>query len=253
MTAGNLLCGFSAIFFIFEGTLLREAGGDAWTSYYRSSLFCILGAFIFDILDGRLARLGGQESAFGREFDSLADMVSFGVAPAFLVGTIILEQFPNSETNRLGWMIAALYLTCGGLRLARYNVLASQPDGSGLKDFRGFPIPAAAGLIASITLLMLYIYEHDRDPGNGRYLLAGLMVFLSFMMFSNVKYPSFKRLDWRTRRPIPKLLGFILLIGLIINFYQIAIAAVFTVYLLYGFLRPFVSRHWRSQLEDEDE
>lgn len=249
LTAGNLFCGFMAILSIFEGTLQRQAAAEGWWMYYERSLFFIIGAFLCDMLDGRLARLGGQESPFGREFDSLADIVSFGVAPALLVFKIVLAELPN----RVGWFIAFVYLACGALRLARFNVLASDPHGNALKEFRGFPIPAAAGLIASITLMLLEVYEAEREIGAWKYVLAGLMLLLSFMMFSRFSYPSFKALDWRTRRSIPQLLGVVILLGLILLNYRYALAAVFLAYLLYGMVRPYLSRRWRPAGDIEEE
>jgi CDP-diacylglycerol--serine O-phosphatidyltransferase len=96
MTAGNLFCGFMAILQIFEGTMTRRYGDGSWWEHYELSLLFIIGAFAFDILDGRLARLGGQESPFGREFDSLADIISFGVAPALLLFEIVLHELPTA-------------------------------------------------------------------------------------------------------------------------------------------------------------
>jgi len=249
MTAGNLVCGFMAVLQIFEGTILRETEGTNWLMHYERSLFFILAAFIFDMLDGRVARLGGQESPFGREFDSLADVVSFGVAPALLVFKIVLNDLPE----RTGWIIASVYLLCGALRLARFNVLASQPNGGSMKEFTGFPIPAAAGLIASITLMLLSLYEADKQIGNWKWLLAGLMIFLSWMMFSKVKYPSFKALDWRVQRPIPKLLVVCMLVAAVIIYYQYSLAVLFTGYLIYGFVRPYVSKAWRPELDEEED
>src|SRR5215468_11631212 len=148
MTMGNLFCGFTATLKIVEGALLQSADADAAADLFHTAIWFILGACVFDLLDGRLARLGGHESSFGREFDSLADIVSFGVAPALMVYRIVLQEFPNAC-----WMIAFIYLTCGALRLARFNSAAAKHDEhSHQNTFTGFPIPAAAGLIASITL-----------------------------------------------------------------------------------------------------
>ena len=249
MTAGNLCFGFVAILNIFQGTLVRNHGGGDWVQYYQTSLYCILGAFFCDMLDGRLARLSGQESPFGREFDSLADIVSFGVAPALLVFKIVLFEF----SNRLGWPIAFIYLACGALRLARFNVLATLPDKKALKEFTGFPIPAAAGLIASLTLVLLYVYEQDREIGAWKYLLAGLMLFLSYMMFSKFRYPSFKSLNWRAQMSIPKLLMYVTAIALIIFYYRYSLAVLFVGYLFYGFLRPYISKQWREDIGDEED
>src|SRR6185295_20070793 len=95
MTAGNLFCGFTATLKILEGALLQNANVDAAADLFHAAIWFILGACFFDLLDGRLARLGGHESAFGREFDSLADIVSFGVAPALMVYRVVLQEFPR--------------------------------------------------------------------------------------------------------------------------------------------------------------
>ena len=251
MTAGNLIFGFLAVLKIFEGSLQKQSGDADWSHTYVTSLQCILGACLCDVLDGRLARLGGSESPFGREFDSLADIVSFGVAPALLVFKIVLIDIPN----RIGWWIAGLYLLCGALRLARFNVASTYNLGNGSRNFSGFPIPAAAGLISSITLFMLWQHPYENGPqlGNARYLLVALMVFLSFMMFSKFEYPSFKGLNWRTQFSLPKFLGAVVLLGLNIIYYEWMPALMFVCYLLYGFLRPFISRAWRREIEDEGE
>ena len=249
MTAGNLFCGFMAVLQIIQGSLLQASAETDWIQPYETSLLWILGAFIFDILDGRLARLGGHESAFGREFDSLADIISFGIAPALLVFKIVLAELPA----RLGWMIGFVYLVCGAMRLARFNVLALTPQlPTRSKDFSGFPIPAAAGLVASVTLLLLKYYESDRVIGNFKYLLAGLLLFLSFMMFSKVSYPSFKTIDWRTQRPLPRLLLIVAALALVVQTYQYSLALLFTGYLIYGFVRPKLSRRLRNEIEEVD-
>jgi CDP-diacylglycerol---serine O-phosphatidyltransferase len=248
-TAGNLICGFLAVLKIFEGTLQRESGIEHWPRTYESSLYFILLACIFDMLDGRLARLGGRESAFGREFDSIADIVSFGVAPALLIFKIVLYSLPN----RIGWGVAVLYLVCGALRLARFNVYAALDSHSSSKEFTGFPIPAGAGLIASLTLVILNFYDNipALEAGYAKYGLALLMIFLSFMMFSKYKYPSFKSINWRTQYSIPK---FILAAGVLLLVflqYKWTFAVIFMCYLLYGFFRPYLSKTWRREIEEE--
>src|SRR5277367_6112729 len=200
MTAGNLFCGFLAL------TKIVEADPDSPNFIHAiyTALFLILLACILDLLDGRVARMGGSESPFGREFDSLADIVSFGVAPAFLVHRIVLAGV-FVQHPQLGWFIASVYLICGAFRLARFNCLAAMSGGGGGKEFLGFPIPAAAGLVASLTLFLLWIEEYaDLSTGPWRYLLPGILLFLSVMMVSEVKYPSFKTLDLRARRTFPK-------------------------------------------------
>ena len=246
MTAGNLFCGFAAVLRIIDGSLLVAAGQSAGPLYHEAIAF-ILGACVFDLLDGRLARLGGHESAFGREFDSLADIVSFGIAPALLVYQIVLRDF-----HRTGWLIAFFFLLCGGLRLARFNctsqIAGDKPD----KDFQGFPIPAAAGLIASLTLLMLWLQADERAIGPWKFALPVLLLFLSFMMFSKVKYPSFKGLNWRTQRSIPAFLGLIVLLAITAMNPWWMPAVLFVAFLIYGFVRPFISKALRHEIEEDE-
>jgi CDP-diacylglycerol--serine O-phosphatidyltransferase len=246
MTAGNLFCGFAAVLRIIEG----KSGEEALASgKYKEAIAFILGACVFDLLDGRLARLGGHESPFGREFDSLADVVSFGVAPALLVYDIVLHDF-----YKTGWVIAFFYLLCGALRLARFNCIAADPSHeSSSKDFEGFPIPAAAGVIASLTLLMLWLDEGQHTIGAWKFGLPVLMIFLSILMFSRVKYPSFKAVNWRTQRSLPAFIALIaVLVATALN-YQWMPAVLFVAFLLYGFVRPFVSKALRREIEDGGE
>jgi CDP-diacylglycerol--serine O-phosphatidyltransferase len=251
MTAGNLIFGFLAVLKIFEGSIDHATGEGDWMHSYVISIQCILVACVFDLLDGRLARLGGKESPFGREFDSLADIVSFGVAPALLAFKVVLYALPD----RIGWLVAVIYLVCGALRLARFNIAATYGLGTGSRNFSGFPIPAAAGVISSLTLLVLSQYQHEQDLifGYAKYALVVLMIFLSFMMFSKFEYPSFKGLNWRTQFSLPKFLGVVVLLSLNIFYFQWMPAVMFVSYLLYGFLRPFLSRAWRREIEEEEE
>jgi len=255
MTAGNLFCGFIALTRIVEANL----ADPNFASVIRQALFFILLACIFDMLDGRLARMGGIESPFGREFDSLADIISFGVAPAFLVHRIVLRDvFVQFQHPEIGWFIASIYLICGALRLARFNCLAALPPNPGHKnkDFVGFPIPAAAGMVASSTLFLLWWEDRGFATGYWKYMLPVIMVFLSVMMVSEVKYPSFKSIDWRTKRSFPKMVVTILLIGFIpVLQYKIPLVlpGLFTAYLVYGFLRPRMSHRMIHEIEEEDE
>jgi CDP-diacylglycerol---serine O-phosphatidyltransferase len=249
MTMGNLFCGFTATLKILEGALLQSADADAAANLFHTAIWFILGACFFDLLDGRLARLGGHESAFGREFDSLADIVSFGVAPALMVYRIVLQEFP-----RACWIIAFIYLACGALRLARFNTVSAIHEANGShpeKSFTGFPIPAAAGLIASITLFLLWWAAGEHQLGKWKFVLPPLMLFLSFMMFSRVQYPSFKALNWKTKRSIPRFIAIVAILVFTVMNYEWMSAVLFLSYLLYGFLRPWLSREWRREIEEE--
>jgi len=252
MTAGNLFCGFLALTKIVEAN--PEAGN--FVSVIHTALFLILLACIFDLLDGRVARMGGRESPFGREFDSLADIVSFGVAPAFLVHRIVLREV-FSDHPQFGWFIASVYLICGAFRLARFNCLAAMRSGGGGKEFLGFPIPAAAGLVASLTLFLFWFEDKGFPQSKLRFLLPALLVFLSAMMVSEVKYPSFKGLDFRAKRSFVKMLLIVLSVGAFVLLWEkvlpVAAVGVFTLYLLYGFVRPFLPHKTLHEIEEEEE
>lgn len=245
MTSGNLFCGFLALTKIVEADITS----DNFSSVIYQALLFILLACIFDALDGRVARMGGVESPFGREFDSLADLISFGAAPAFLVHRIVLEPV-FVDIPEIGWFLASIYLVCGALRLARFNCVAASPTHNQKppsKDFVGFPIPAAAGLVASLTLFMLWYQDKDFVVGKWRYTLPFIMVFLSYMMVSNVRYPSFKHLSLRTRlrsrNSFAWIVVAVLAIGctIIMRAYvlPILLPAAFFTYLAYGLVRFF--------------
>lgn len=253
MTAGNLFCGFIAVLFISKG---RVAGGmealDQTAHYYMDAILLIFGACVFDLLDGRVARISGQESAFGREFDSVADVVSFGMAPALLLMDIVLFEFGDT----LGQILAFVYLLCGAMRLARFNCIAAMREKGSHTEFNGVPIPAAAGFISSVTLAMLYLGSDHRELlSKIKFILPVLMLLVSFLMFSNIKYPSFKNLDWRKKRSVPAVLVAIIVVTFTVRYYEWMPAVVFTAYLVYGLVRPSISRRWRGEIEqlDDDE
>jgi CDP-diacylglycerol---serine O-phosphatidyltransferase len=252
MTAGNLFCGFVALTKIVEA----DIANPLFNNVIRHALFFILLACIFDLLDGRVARMGGAESPFGREFDSLADLISFGAAPAFLVHRIVLRDV-FADRPEVGWFIASVYLICGALRLARFNCLATMPGGGGSKDFMGFPIPAAAGLVASLTLFLMWLDDKGFATGNWRYALPVILIFLSMMMVSEVKYPSFKKLDLHATKPFTKIVLLSIFLGLILILRNLILPVVlpliFTAYLGYGFIRPRISREMRKEIEDTDD
>lgn len=248
MTAGNLCCGFFAVLTIFQGMELNDFG----TAYpfYEKAILLIFGSCLFDLLDGRLARMGGQESPFGQEFDSIADVVSFGMAPALLVSKAVLFNLPS----KIGWAIAFIYLLCGAMRLARFNCLANMPKQPGdSNDFRGIPIPMAAGFIASITFLLIDFSRNETsgDLGWWNYVLGAAMLGLSALMISNVRYPSFKKVDFQTRGTFLGIILGAIVIVLLLNedtrWYTPTI--IFSLYLLYGLFRPLISKNWRRNIE----
>jgi len=257
MTACNLACGFFAVLMIFRG--LVEVGStrlppkeyyEQVKQYYEYAILLIFGSCLFDLLDGRLARLGGQESPFGQEFDSLADIISFGMAPAMLLSKAVLFPLGN-----VGWAIALIYLICGAMRLARFNCLASMPKKPGASgDFRGLPIPMAAGFIASLTFLLIDLYENDHELGAWKFILAGAMLGISLLMISDVRYPSFKKVDWSTRGTLGAIVITVLILFVTVQFRYVMPVVLFSAYLLYGLLvRPWISQRLRKEIEVEIE
>ena len=255
MTAGNLCCGFLAVLSIFYGVMEASKSGTydflLAKKYYETAILLIFGSCIFDLLDGRMARLTGQDSPFGREFDSLADIVSFGMAPAMLMAKAVLFPLPNN----VGWGIALLYLLCGAMRLARFNCLAVMPKKPGDNgDFMGIPIPMAAGFIASLTILIINVQENDKDIGPWTYVLAAAMFGISLLMMSKVRYPSFKKVDFRTKGSIWTVVPIVLVLVLMVRYRYQAPVVLFSLYLVYGLVRPLISKRLQKDIEwDDDE
>jgi CDP-diacylglycerol--serine O-phosphatidyltransferase len=197
-------------------------------------------------LDGRVARLGGRESLFGKEFDSIADIISFGVAPAlmmiFLVLTPTIEKYPIFL--QISWLIGFVYLLCAGVRLSRFNVLthpmlppAEQLKGT--KDFLGLPVPAAAGMIASLVLVITSLETPTFDSRSLALLIPPFMLAIAFLMVSNIPYPSFKDLDWQTQTRFRTFIFMILGLGTAFFFKEFFFAIIFFVYIAYGPIRHF--------------
>lgn len=174
-TVGNLFCGFSALV------------QSAWGGFEQAAALVIL-AGVLDALDGRIARLTGTTSEFGIEFDSLADLVSFGVAPALLA-----YPWALAPLNRLGWLVAFLFVVCAAMRLARFNIQGS--TGS-RRYFVGLPAPAAALSCACIVFAAPEPLEERWQT-----VLAGVLLSaIAVLMVSRLRYRSFKDVDLRSRR-----------------------------------------------------
>lgn len=209
-TAASLFSGFFAIVSTFNGEFARAA-------------VAVLISAILDSLDGKVARLTGTTSRFGVEFDSLADVIAFGVTPGALVYAWALRPF-----DKLGWLAAFLYVACTALRLARFNVQISTVDS---KRFNGLPSPAAASMIAT-TILLFAHFEVD-EPARPVPVL--LMVFaLGFLMVSHFKYNSFKDVELYRRQPFYTLVLFILLLVIVAYEPQIMLFTIFFIYAASG-------------------
>lgn len=237
MTAGNLFCGFVAVIKCIQAYSATQFGQDELSvELYTHAVLFILAAVIFDALDGVVARLGQRESLFGKEFDSLADVVSFGIAPALMVFFLILsptEEYPYFLW--IGWFIGFIYLLCAAVRLARFNVLTHpavytrSPKTSYGNDFIGLPVPAAAGAIVSLVFF-LNTYDLQRLA----IVLPALMLLVAYLMVSAIRYPSLKGINWRTRI---RFRTFILLFAgavLLWRFWGVGLVLLFYGYIFYG-------------------
>lgn len=240
-TAGNLFFGFLAIKNCIQArynVMIGDGPTDA-NALYRQAVLFILGGMLCDSLDGRVARLGGRDSLFGKEFDSIADIVTFGLAPALMVLFLILAPGHNEEYfTKAGFFIAFVYLLCAGVRLARFNVIThpavySEKLDKAAGDFLGLPVPAAAGMIATIVLVLT---KHDalRDYA---LVLPILMLMISCLMISNVSYPSFKTLDWHTQIRFTSFVVLLVFAGLIYFSREYALALIFLCYIFFGVVR----------------
>lgn len=244
LTTGNLFWGF----FAMHKALLGEF---AWAGS------AILLAAVFDMLDGRVARLTKGTSEFGVQYDSLCDLVSFGCAPA-----IIMYEFGLQNYGRVGWIVCFLFMACGALRLARFNVQSSIGKAKG--DFTGLPIPMAAAVVATYVLFMQDM-EAAKDSGSwlagfynnfmagnqakANFLLA-IAPILSIAMVSNVAYRSHKVIKIRGIGPFKLLTAFVFLISIIawapetVGFFGC---------LLYALSGPFEwALGWKKPLEDNE-
>lgn len=208
-TSVNLFLGFFAIIQTFKAS----ENGD--TTLYSRAAMAIIVAIIFDVIDGRVARLTKTTSSFGQEYDSLADLTTFGLAPALLMHSWGLNYF-----GRLGWLAVFLYFACVALRLARFNTQSKTVEKEG---FQGLPSPAAAALVASIILVKpVFLIEAKLDM---IYILF-LPYVLAVLMVSNVKYRNFKAVDLRKRFSFSVVLSTIILIIII------AYKPIYTIFIL---------------------
>lgn len=190
-TTASLFCGMLAVTKIFQDQLIEAC-------------WLILAAGALDILDGTIARLTRTESAFGVNYDSLADLVSFGVAPALLIFSILRDE----SDMKIASGVTTLYAICGALRLARFNVQRTREE---KRKFTGLPVPAAAGMVVACFL----VYERFDANDLPAKLIPFIMVILSCLMVSKVPYPSHKSIDIERRKPFDYLVS-IILVGCIV-------------------------------------
>jgi len=240
-TIGNLLSGFYAIVAVYNDE-------------YTKASIAILVALVLDGLDGAVARLMGSQSDFGIELDSLADLVSFGVAPAILAYVWAIKPY-----SRIAWLFSsiiptALFVSCGAFRLARFNLQARKLD---KRYFVGLPTPAAAAVIASFALLMsespfaVLIKQESSFRQATSALVVVALYLLSFLMVSKLRYRSLKGIEIKKRQPFTILIGLTLFLLIIASYPSIALFAISFAYMASGLLRPIVRRRAGPELMEE--
>lgn len=234
LTLGSLFCGFYAVVAVYND------------DYVQASLV-VLVAFLLDGVDGAVARMTGTGTDFGVQLDSLADLVSFGLAPGILVYVFALRPY-----GRVGWLAAFLFAACGALRLARFNIQTAMLD---KRYFVGLPIPAAAAVVASFVFLMkdsstFVLFNHEVISRQTTSVIAVILIYaLSFLMVSRVRYRSLKEFDFGKRRPFTALVA--LLLGILVIAAQPALLLflLFLGYAASGVVRTLPIFPRRSTLE----
>jgi CDP-diacylglycerol---serine O-phosphatidyltransferase len=256
-TAANIGMGYFAVMAALRGFQLLGDGPEgenvrAATVHFDNASQAIGWAILFDTLDGRIARLTKTTTELGIQFDSIADVLTFGIAPAVLVyawgyGGAFAE---GSQLHKLGWFLSFMFLICGALRLARFNVQATRPrtlaEGSAKvdkKSFLGLPIPAAAGLLAAIVHFAPQPLVTYGDYFATLYggLLMGLIAVLAALMVSTIRYSSFKTLGAGKRSTI-KVMPVIAAVGMLVwLFSRYVLLAIVLAYVLHGILFRLVA------------
>ena len=261
-TIGNIFCGYYALTEAFRAGQLISVDLAAAAVAFDYAAKAIGYAVLFDGLDGRIARLMGTSSAFGTELDSMADTISFGIAPAFLAFTWgVRAVLPQPETQLVsnltaaGWVISFLFVICCTTRLARFNLQSTAPAVSPgsrpeHKHFVGLPTPAAAGLVAAI------VHANSGNPvAEWLWVPFWLLVILgtSLLMISTWRYHSFKHWDLRTPRKFVVVIGVATLVGLIWFYSQVILLLIATGYLLSGIVVKLSYALRRSHAEPHAE
>lgn len=241
-TTASLFCGLLAILNVFNVVDSPEVD----TQRYEISCWLILAASVLDLLDGWVARMTRTESLFGVQYDSLSDLVAFGVAPSILIYT----RLENMENRHAAEVITILFAICGALRLARFNVQKGKVE---KKSFTGLPIPAAAGTVVSSFLF----FQHVDPDWNQEFvlkLLPILMIGLSYLMVSKINYPSFKQLKLEGRLPfevLPIIVTLLILAVALKNHPEAIVFFGFTVYVVWGIVWHLVGLFTRRNRPQE--
>jgi len=250
LTAGNLFFGFLAIMRCIEANYATDP--TIVNAHFTQAVWFIFFGVVCDAFDGRVARMGGRESLFGIEFDSIADVISFGVAPAMMMIFLILKPTEQYEgVLPVSQLIGFIYLLCAAVRLARFNVLthpmlAPAERLKGTKDFIGLPVPAAAGMVASLVLVYTSFEKHGFEMHGFELVMPPLMLAIAFLMISNIPYPSFKEIDWQTSTRVRTFILLIFCLGVAFIFKELFFAILAFSYICYGPAR-YLFRLYRAK------
>jgi CDP-diacylglycerol--serine O-phosphatidyltransferase len=262
VTIINGVCGFAAITFASQA-VTSETGQFSYrnfvVSYFAMAGYMILLAMVADMLDGRLARMSQSTSSFGGQLDSLCDVISFGVAPAFIMIKMLEHRLADITTNavlvtfleRFIWLMAAVYMSCAAIRLARFNV-ENEEDESAHMSFVGLPSPAAAGVIASLVIFHQQTIPDIREhsmlaaavlENSIVYSLPALSLLLGVLMVSRVRYAHVVNQYVRGRKPFSHLIWILLVLGpIVLCWHQPAFVVIFCGFAASGFLKWFYYR-----------
>jgi len=241
-TLANALCGFGAITLTTHALLGARPTGTIGPADVKWAGFLVILAMVFDALDGRLARYARATSDFGGQLDSVADTVSFGAAPAFLMNRVVVEclrgQVPAGlqDVLRLAWVCAAVYLGCTLIRLARFNVENVHEEEAHM-SFKGLPSPAAAGALVSLIIVLADLLDkgyHPRVAGVMLWVLPVVAAVLGLLMVSDIRYTHLLNRFVRRRRPISHLVLVLLLVLLVIVLREVILPLAFGGYVLTG-------------------
>jgi CDP-diacylglycerol---serine O-phosphatidyltransferase len=267
VTLANAVCGFASIHFAALGMNNPGLLERPPLTYFAASAWMIFFAMVADAVDGWVARMSRSSSSFGGQLDSLADVISFGAAPAFLMLRVVESSLREiqpaipifgSILGRLLWLIAAAYLCCTALRLARFNV-ENSPDETAHQEFKGLPSPAAAGVVAALVLLQSDLYQ-DFQQGMAKpitifgskwiiYLLPVFTLTAALLMVSRIRYPHVINLYIRGRKPFSYLV-WIVLGALLLNWQlQMTLAISFTLFAASGPARLAWAKYVRKAPE----
>ena len=222
LTTAGLFSGFFAIV-------------ASMNNQFESAAVAIFIAMLFDGLDGRVARMTNTQSDFGAEYDSMADIVSFGMAPA-----LVMYNWALSDLGKFGWLAAFIFVAGGALRLARFNTNLGSSD---KRFFQGLAIPSAAAIVSGLVWVGS---KYEVDPSSISYLAAIITICAGLLMVSNFRYHSFKDVDWRGRVP------FVVILAVVLAFVVVATEpslVLFSIFFLYALSGPILTVRSVKRLE----